>query len=289
MHIPTQASRDPEPLTRADLLPAQRIYLDRYGTWPRFHHGPRRSGLPLLRNLSRYPDCVLVAGCQRSGTTMLTRIIAGAAGFRRLALTTDDELDAALALAGYVDLPVGHRYCFQTTYLNECYPEYGGLGPAQRLIWVVRNPNSVVHSMVHNWRRFALDELYEFCGSQPAEREQRRRRARWPWPFGASSAHKACSAYAGKARQIFAIRNLIQPAQLLVVDYDRLVSSPAETLRTVFDFIGEPYVTDYAAVVRPDSARKADRQSAETRSLVEEIATPVYRQCRQLLDERRAT
>ena len=273
-------------ITPEDVPHAQRAHLKRYRTWRRFHNGPRQSGAPLLRTLSRYPDCVLVAGCQRSGTTMLTRIIAGAAGFWRLALTTDDELDAALALGGYVDLPAGRRYCFQTTYLNECYPEYRGLGPGQRLIWVVRNPNSVVHSMVYNWKRFALDELYEFCGSLPTDRDERRRSARLPWPFGATRAYKACSAYAGKARQIFAIRDLILPQQLLIVDYDGLVQSPADTLRKVFDFIGEPYEPAYANAVRADSARKADRQPAAMRSLVEEIATPVYRQCRELLGQR---
>ena len=88
---------------------------------------------------------------------MLTRLIAGAPGFTRLALTADDELDAALALAGLIDLPVGSRYCFQTTYLNECYADYRMLGPGQRLIWVLRNPYSVVYSMLYNWGRFALD------------------------------------------------------------------------------------------------------------------------------------
>src|SRR5690348_4416500 len=45
---------------------AQRSLLDRYRTWPRFHRGVRKPGLPLLKNLSRYRRCVLVAGCQRS-------------------------------------------------------------------------------------------------------------------------------------------------------------------------------------------------------------------------------
>ena len=60
---------------------------------------------------------------------MLTRVIAGSSDFRGLALTHDDELDAALALCGEIDLPSGPRYCLQTTYLNERYPEYGSLDP----------------------------------------------------------------------------------------------------------------------------------------------------------------
>jgi Holliday junction resolvasome RuvABC ATP-dependent DNA helicase subunit len=32
----------------------------------------------------------------------------------------DDELDAALILAGFVEHTPRGRYCFQTTYLNIC-------------------------------------------------------------------------------------------------------------------------------------------------------------------------
>src|SRR5215471_17197891 len=63
-------------ITRASIPQTQRVWLDRYRTWRRFHRGVRRRGLPLLKNLPSYPRCILVAGCQRSGTTMLTRLIA---------------------------------------------------------------------------------------------------------------------------------------------------------------------------------------------------------------------
>lgn len=149
-----------------DIAERQRAALRRYQTWRRFHHGPRKSGQPLLKSLPRYPNCVLVAGCQRSGTTMLSRVIAGARGFQRFALTPDDELDAALILAGEVDVPTDRRYCFQTTYLNEKCGEYGTLGPDHKLIWVLRNPYSVVYSMVNNWKPAALTRLYEGCAIQ---------------------------------------------------------------------------------------------------------------------------
>ena len=159
-------------ITKALIPQSQRVWLDRYRSWRRFHRGVRRRGLPLLKNLSSYPRCVLVAGCQRSGTTMLTRLIARAPGFTRLCLTADDELDAALALAGFVDLPNDLRYCLQTTYLNERFIEYRQLRPDQRLIWVVRNPYSVVYSMLHNWGRFALNELYDLAVAEIDRRNQ---------------------------------------------------------------------------------------------------------------------
>src|SRR5262245_36458151 len=134
------AHSKPSPVRPREITAGQRVFLRKYRSWRKFHHGPRQNAQPLLRNLPAYADCVPVAGCQRPGTTMLTRLIAGTRGFRPLHLTHDDELDAALALGGYIDLPPGVRYCFQTTYLNERYPEYHTLGPAQRLIWVLRNP-----------------------------------------------------------------------------------------------------------------------------------------------------
>jgi hypothetical protein len=260
-------------ITRAAIPAVHRVWLDRYRTWPRFHRGVRRPGLPLLKNLSRYPRCVLVAGCQRSGTTMLTRLIASAPGFARLALTRDDELDAALALAGFIDLPQQRRYCFQTTYLNENFLEYRTLAADQRLIWVVRNPYSVVYSMLHNWRRFALNELYQGCGVQSAGRE------RPSWLFGPSRIKKACLAYRGKVGQILSIRHLLRPAQLLVVDYDRLIAAPTDWLPGIFAFAAAPYDARIAREVRHGSVGKADRLSGSARRLVERLTWSTYREC----------
>lgn len=270
--------QDQKTIRPPDIAATQRPALRRFRSWRRFHYGPRQSEQPLLEKLSLFPDCILVAGCQRSGTTMLTRIIARSRGFQPFALTHDDELDAALILAGYIDVPQGQRYCFQTTYLNERYPEYRMLGPRQRLIWVLRNPFSVVRSMVYNWKRFALNELYEDVGLNRAT-SNRLRRTKAPWPFGPSRIEKACLSYSAKTSQIFAIRELLQPQQLLILEYDALVREPGEGLRKVFDFIGEPYEESYGSFVRADSVRKADRLPAKVTQLIEEYAVPTYQEC----------
>jgi Sulfotransferase domain len=232
----------------------------------------------LLKRLGRYPDAVLVAGCQRSGTTMLTRIIAQATGFRGLALTHDDELDAALALCGEIDLPGQARYCFQTTYLNEAYREYGTMGSSHRLIWVVRNPYSVVHSMIHNWKRFALSELYEACGLDGVN-SSRLQRTGFPWPLGPSRLEKACLSYSAKTMQVLEIRKLIPPACIFVADYDQMVHSPGVWLHAIFRFIGEPFKDAYGAMVRADSIKKANTLSPRARRFIEELCEPAYRQC----------
>lgn len=273
------------PVRANEIVERERPVLTQYGTWRRFHFGPRMQFIPLMRNLGAYPDCLLVAGCQRSGTTMLTRIIANAAGFRPLRLTHDDELDAALALRGLVHLPGNTRYCFQTTYLNERYAEYGTLGPRQRLIWVLRRPSSVIYSMVYNWKRFALNELYASCGVSRAE-SNRQRRQRLPWPMGPSRLERACLSYAAKTSQIHAIAKLLPREQLLVVEYDQLVRQPHAWLPRIFAFAEEPYQARYAQAVRADSTGKADRLPAAARALVEKYAEPVFRECLALVDQR---
>jgi hypothetical protein len=273
----------------SDLPPAQREFLSKYRTWQRFHHGPRQEQQPLTRALASYPDAVLVAGCQRSGTTMLTRVIAGAKSFRPLALTHDDELDAALALSAYIDLPRDTRYCLQTTYLNERYPEYQTLGPGQRLIWVLRNPASVVYSMVYNWKRWALWELYESSRATAA--------ARVPGidpPAGIGTlwqtprTQKGIVSYVGKSAQILEIARWIGPDRLLIVDYDEVVQGKGDWFPRIFDFIGEPYDPAYVAKVRSDSEGKATGHSASLRERVTELATPTYEECRRLRSPLRA-
>ncbi len=265
-------------ITKTSIPQTQRVWLDRYRTWRRFHRGVRRRGLPLLKNLPGYPRCILVAGCQRSGTTMLTRLIARAPGFARLCLTADDELDAALALAGFVDLPNDLRYCLQTTYLNECFLEYRRLRRDQRLIWIVRNPYSVVYSMLHNWGRFALNELYQGCGVLSAH-SPHQRRSNLMWPFGPSRIEKACLAYRGKAAQILSIRHMLRPEQLLTVDYDLLSAAPGEWLPRIFEFADAPYDAAFADAVQRSPATKADALSSGARRLIEQLAWPTYREC----------
>jgi hypothetical protein len=270
-------------VTASDLVPAQRRFLRLYRSWRRFHYGPRQGSQPLSAALHSYPNAVLVGGCQRSGTTMLTRVIARAKGFRPLHLTHDDELDAALALCGYIELPRNTRYCFQTVYLNERYGEYRDLRADQRLIWVLRNPASVVYSMVYNWRRFALNELYESVRAAASARQPAIDPAGAWGLLPRSRAQKAIVSYVGKSAQILQIADWMRADRLLIVDYDELVRAPLQSLPRIFEFIGEPYNPAYAGMIRSDSAAKAARLPARLRRRIEALAMPTYLECRQLL------
>ena len=258
-----------EPICRADLPKSQQPVVSALRSWRRFRCKHRNAGKPVLLDLPKYPNAVLVAGCQRSGTTALARLIAGSPGFTRYSLTSDDELDAALILSGLVNLPRAGRYCFQTTYVNENYSEYAALGPEQRLIWITREPTSVIYSMVHNWSRFALNELYVTCGETPSTEVERWRKSRYPWPLGASRLEQAASAYSGKAAHLAKILQLVDRTKVLIVDYSALVNTASTTLREVFNFIDEPYDGSYENKL---SASGASKRSSRKLRRVETVS-----------------
>lgn len=243
--------------------------------WRRFARDVRSVNCRLLSHLHAYPDSVLVAGCQRSGTTMLARLITASDGMVNYYFGVDDEHDAALLLSGRVDKSVEGRYCFQTTYLNECYREYLSSDVPFRLIWVVRNPYSVVCSLLYNWERFALDELFESCGISIMGANAKRR-YRLFGMFGLSRLERACYAYAGKTAQALDLAASLPADRFRVVDYDRLVKLKDVLLPELYRFIGLPYKTSYADRVHRRSLDKAGRLTVRERSMIKRLSVPVY-------------
>ena len=141
---------------------------------------------------------------------------------------------------------------------------------AIRTLWCIR--------CCDNWKRFALNELYESCGVSRAN-SGRQRRAKWPWPLGPSRVEKACLSYSAKTAQILAIRELLRVDQLLIIDYDATVRSAAQFLKRIFAIIGEPFDPLYASSVHLSSVCKADRMSDRMRQMIDEICLPTYREC----------
>ena len=234
-----------------------------------------------MARLSDFDDPVLVAGCQRSGTTALARRITLSAGMSDYWFGYDDELDAAMILANCVPHdPVG-RYCFQTTYLNECYREYFEHADSFQLIWMIRNPLSVVYSMLHNWGRFALGELFRHCGIEGLESGERARFARYG-SLAVSWIKQACLSYNAKTSQIVSIHERLGSRNVIVLDYDALVESPGELLPVVYEFLDLGYLDEYADSFSAASLQKADRFSAGEREYVERTCDPVYRKVREL-------
>lgn len=251
-------------------------------TWQKFAREVRSKDGNLLRRLGEFPDSVLITGCQRSGTTMLSRVITESAGMVKYWFGPDDELDAALILSGNVDYKPEGRYCFQTTYLNERYREYFDHHDSFKMIWVLRNPYSVVYSFLYNWERFALNELFRDCATHLLDGKERRRYdlfGRW----GISRLKRACLAYSGKVSQVFEIRKKLGESRVIVVDYDKLVTQPDRLLPKIYEFIDLPYKPEYSNKIHSMSVRKGDQLSGREGALVEEICIPVYDKAKSLV------
>lgn len=252
--------------------------------WPRFHREVRGEGRRLLCRLDRFPDAVLISGCQRSGTTMLSRIIRESAGMANYRRGNDDELDGALILCGLespAEYPPGTRFCFQTTYLNESYREYFDEAYEYRLIWVLRKPCSVVHSMKYNWDRFAFEELFRGCGYPLLEdREKHLYDAIGRAAVGKT--RRACLSYVGKQLQAEKLARRLGPERMMIVDYDELVRDKLRLLRRIYDFIELPFAPTYADGIHERSVAKASLLAPRERRLVSALCGPVYERIKAL-------
>lgn len=253
----------------------------RVNSWAQFDRRVRFSGRKLLGELDRFENCILVAGCQRSGTTALSRLLTGSEGMVNFQFGKDDELDAALILSGWVPYPSDGRFCFQTTYLNNSFPEYFE-HRNYKLIWVLRNPYSVIYSMLHNWKIGALHRLFRHCGH-----EYLSGREKWKYEklgmFAISRLHKACLSYNAKIAQTMNISRNIDPSGVIIVDYDDLVKFKERILPGIYSFTGLQYRQQYLSKLHAKSLSKADKFSAEEASFIESECMPIYLESRKYI------
>ena len=254
----------------------------RIHSWQEFGRKIRSNGCQLLKCLDSYSEPVLVTGCQRSGTTLLSRIIRHCNGFVDFKKSKDDELDAALILCGYDRSMESGRYCFQTTYVNECYKEYYIHKESVKLIWVLRNPLSVVWSMVHNWERFALNELYHACGESYFKPLRRKMLARWFFPE-VDLLTKACLSYKGKTNQLFELYRKFASSNILVVEYDDLILNSEGLLPKIFNFINEPYSSEYSKQIHKKSVSKFNSFPPSKHAIIKKHCDSVYSEALRLV------
>lgn len=246
------------------------------GNWKKFSSEVRSTrGSDMLVALSGLDDSILVGGCQRSGTTLLARLIVQSSEIEPIRQSKDDELDAAYILAGLRDVDPSYRYCFQITYLNDAYKQLLEYRRHFKLVWVLRNPHSVIYSMVYNWRRYPLNELFLACGLAHMSASDRRSYRRYG-VRGVPVLHKACYAYIGKTKQLKELRKVLNETQLLVVEYDRLIENGPAELQNIFDFVGLTYERGYADLVEGGSTLKRSRLSASDARTIEQLCDQAY-------------
>lgn len=248
----------------------------RIKTWQEFRSLTEDRPSKLLERLHLFPNSILVTGCQRSGTTMLSEILLGSEGLVDFRVGEDSELDGALILSGLSDYAPTGRYCFQTTYLNECYTEYFDHSNF-KMVWLLRNPASVVYSMLSNWQADALNRLFVGCGV-PALSGFDRLLCQWRGPDSLSPLRRACWAYRGKTAQLSQLRRTLGSSNLAVLDYDELVGRKAELLPRLYSFLDVNYSPDYLKQIRSSSLTKKSQLTAAQLSVIERMCGPVYLQ-----------
>ncbi len=251
-------------------------------TWNQFDKVVRSEGCKLLKRLDEFPNSTLVTGCQRSGTTTLARTITQSDGMVNYWFGPDDELDGALILSGYVDHEPLGRYCFQTTYINECYHEYYDHPNGHKIVWVLRNPFSVVYSMLFNWYDYGLNGLFGACGVP-------RLTGTDAWLYrllgvqGVNRLRRACWAYNGKTSQLFDLQQHLAQDALMVVEYDDLVTRKEVVLPAIYDFINLKYQYKYADKIHAKSLSKADRLDRREAATIRSLCQPVYDKAKSLI------
>jgi hypothetical protein len=238
-------------------------------SWAAFNSIVKRPDLALLAKLDDYSDAILVAGCQRSGTTALARLLKRADGMIDHTFGHDDELDGALLLAGYATRSIDGRHCFQTTYLNDRVGEYFEHRDF-RLIWMLREPRSVVYSMLNNWKRGALNRLFEACGAAVLARAG----AAPSW-LGPSRLAKACASYVAKTAQTALLCERLGE-RIAVVDYDELVANKHALLPKLCEFVGLAYDARLADALHARSVAKREQLGFRDAGYVDRFCSAVY-------------
>ncbi len=252
-------------------------------SWADFKREIRPKGCGLLKRLDDFPESILVTGCQRSGTTVLSMVISGSAGIVQYTKEGEPEFRGALILAGITPHEPRGRYCFQTTYLDECYREYYEKTNGHKLIWVLRNPYSTVYSMLQNWSKASFNSLFIGCGSGLLTGREKSL-YKYFGQHAIGRIKRACLSYNSKLAQLFELKENLPEGSIGVVEYDELVKSKHAVLPLIYDYIGLKYDPGYAEVIYSISLSKKDRLSKREARIIQDVCMPLYRQAADLVD-----
>ena len=252
-------------------------------SWQRFAKQFRQQG-SLLNAWPGVP-AIFVSGCQRSGGTMLSEALCEHPDVQDTSWSTDAELDSAQLLAGHIPFPpiTRSQVCLQTTYLNERFPEYLPHRDKYKLIWLVRNPTSVVYSMVYNWKRFALNEVFLACGTGHLDERYARRLARFG-VLGVPPLVRAACAYLGKAQQAEQLYTDLGSQCMKLVEYEYLVKNKPTVVSSLVKFCGLDPMPDVGAKINTKSLGKAARLNAKETALVADICGTSYEKLCRLVE-----
>ena len=220
---------------------------------------------PFLAKLDEYPEALLIAGCDWSATTAITRLFRRLPGFADSSWDHDDELDGALLLAGRRDRPTAGRPCFQTTYVRDRYREYFAHDDF-KLVWIVREPRAAVRSLLATRdRALPARNVLGLSGKSAGGQ-------------GASRLEKACAAYVASIRQTMELKERLGD-RVAVVDYDELAADRNRLLPALCRFAEVGCDAHVLRHLHGKSVRKGALASFEA-AIVDQLALPSYRRAR---------
>ena len=173
-------------------------------------------------------------------------------------------------------------YLYNTiTFLNNSFHEY--LDHLDfKLIWVLRNPHSVVYSMLHNWRRSALNRLFKSCGSTQLTADKKK----WFDILGGrvfSQTYKACLSYNAKMEQLVYLKQKMPSNRLMIIDYNDLVKNKNKALKSVCSFVGLEFQDYHSQLVNNKSVRKIETQSKREFNTVESLCLDHFKTVKSLV------
>ncbi len=214
---------------------------------------------------------------------MLARLFNQSEGMTPHWVEGDDELSGALLLAGMAESDASGRYCFQTTYVDESYPEYLQYKGDFQMIWVLRNPYSTVFSLAYNWPSEALNRTFEQA-VLPGMAGLRGRFYRTIGGARIESLEKACALYSWKLAQLSILRKALGRENILVVDYDALVTEKETLLPFLYRFARLRYKPEYGEYIHTRSVGKRNALTRREQRIVERRCERVYQESAALVD-----
>ena len=217
---------------------------------------------PLLARLDDYPDALLIAGCDWSAMTAITRLFKRLPCFADSSSGHDDELDGALLLSGLRGPQAAGRHCFQTTYVGERFASISRTS--------ISGSCGSSASRAPPFARCSATEGRLYRGAPPGD-----------WPAsrgqGASRLEKACAAYLASIRQTLELKERLGE-RVAVVDYDELAAEPPGCC---LRYAGSRRSVDNQLLrhLHGKSVRKGVLASWEA-TIVDQLALPAYRRAR---------
>ena len=219
-------------------------------------------------NNSKVP--VFIVGCQRSGTTMLDRVLT-----RSPQIKTYGEGRGAFS-PGVRLLPIGNLHYliyrslspiveFKPLNDTQHIDYFLKIHPNSKAIWMYRNYFDVINSMVRKWGRAQNKHVHQIATgrySGPGARAMGERISPANRELAAKleaqdlSEHEASAFIWYLRNSIYFDRQLDRLPNVLLCKYEDMVTEPKWQFQRVFEFIDGDFSADYVADVRSSSISK---------------------------------